>query len=138
MADKIAQILTALAVMMLAAVVFVAGLGFLAAAAYSWLATTLPAAAAAAIVGVGSLVLALLLLMLARAMSRPRTAASRPASGESEPSGPDTAMRLGEQLGPLVRRNWKAATAGAFAIGLVLGVSPRARRALSEAVRKQL
>ena len=147
MADKIAQLLTALAVLCLAAVVFLGGLGFLSAAAYSALAETLQPAAAAAIVGAGCLVLAILLLQVARAVTRPKARPAPAASDSAAPAGApkgtagaefEEAARLGAAVAPLIKRNWKTATLGAFATGLVLGVSPRARRALSDLIRKQL
>jgi hypothetical protein len=144
MADRIAQALTAMAVLLLAAVVFLAGLGFLAVAAQGWLATQMPGYAATAVVGGGLLVLTILLLLMARSAARPPAQSKRPAStgaGARPASGDerlDAAARLGEQLGPLVRRHWKATGAAAFAVGLLLGASPRARRALIDAVRDQL
>jgi hypothetical protein len=144
MADRIAQALTAMAVLLLAAAVFLAGLGFLAVAAQGWLATQLPGYAATAVVGAGLIVLTFLMLLVARSAAQPgakptrRTAAETP---DAAPAGDDrlaAAARLGEQLGPLVRRHWKATGASAFAFGLILGASPRARRALIDAVREQL
>lgn len=147
MADKFAQALTAMAVLLLAAVVFLGGLGFLAAAAHAWLATQMTAAAAAAVVGAGGVVLALLMLLVARSTMQPKAKPRQSGSAASNPSGPSAGaaedplaavQRLGEQAGPLLARHWKGATAGAFAVGVILGVSPRARRALIDAIRRQL
>lgn len=143
MADLISRALIAVAIMTLAAVAFLAGLGFLAAAAYSALADIIPPAAAAAAVGGGCLLIALLLLLIARASARPpRKSASGGAAPESGAgagtSSFDSAARLGAEAGPLIRKNWKVATGGAFLIGLILGISPRARRALGDAMRDQL
>lgn len=141
MADQIARALTAVAVMTLAAIAFLAGLGFLAAAAYSALANLMPPAAAAAVVGGSCLLIALLLLLVARASAWPSRratgAGAAPHSGAGT-SGFEAAARLGAEAGPLIRKNWKVVTGGAFLIGLLLGISPRARRALGDAVRDQL
>lgn len=142
MADRLARALTAVVIMTLAAIAFLAGLGFLAAAAYSALANLMPPAAAAAVVGGSCLLIALLLLVVARASARPprRPAGNGtpPESGADATAGFETAARLGAEAGPLIRKNWKAATGGAFLIGLILGISPRARKALSDALRDQL
>lgn len=140
MADRITQALTVLVVALLAGVVALAGLGFFAAALYMALATLVPPAGAAALTGVAALVLALLLLLLCRTMVKPKVRPQTPPP-EGQPDaahGLEDAMRLGADLAPLVRRNFRVVAGAAFVGGLVLGISPRARRALRDAVRDQL
>ncbi len=138
MHDQAARALTALAVLCLAAVVGLAGLGLLIAALYLLLAAVMPPAAAAAISGLLSLLVAAGLLLLCRGLVAPRP---RGATPESSGTGTgDLAMlkELGDSLTPILRRHLAAATATAFFAGLVLGVSPRARRYLWRVIDRHL
>ncbi|WP_440997425.1 hypothetical protein [Arhodomonas sp. SL1] len=134
MGDVLARALTALAVATLAAVVGIGGLGFFAYAAYTALALITPPAVAAALVGLLCLFVTALLLLVVRSVVHPpprRPSASAPGA-EGRPQDTELAALLGRQAGSFVRSNFREAAGVAFVSGLILGVSPRARRALRD------
>lgn len=135
----LSQGILALAVATLAALVGIAGLGFLAAAGYLGLREVLPPAAAAAASGAVLLLVTLILLLTARSVMRPPP----PPRVVEEPTQPPPAnefealFRLAEQAAPQARRHVPLMAGATFAAGFVLGLKPEARRALWRMVTKQ-
>ncbi|WP_193725715.1 hypothetical protein [Ferruginivarius sediminum] len=139
MRERLAQVLTGLAVVCLALTVFLGGLGFLIAAGYLALAEVLPPAAAAALTGLGALLLAVLLLVVARAVMLPRRHRASPTEAETgEAKTGRASSGLGAALVPLLRENLALTIGSVFAAGVILGVSPRARRTLWNIIERQL
>jgi hypothetical protein len=139
MRERLAQVLTGLAVICLALTVFLGGLGFLIAAVYLALAEVLPTAAAAALTGLGALLLAVLLLVVARVVMLPRRRRATPTEAEAGDTKTGRASDgVGAALVPLLRENLALTLGTVFAAGLILGVSPRARRTLWNIIERQL
>jgi len=133
MIDRLTHLLLGLTFALLGVLVGLGGLGMLAAALYQVLTGFVPPAAAAAIVGVLALILMALLFLFARALA----ATPRPSRGGGESNGDVSALSgLITDVEPILRRHGTAVAGGAFAAGLVLGISPRARRALWRLVAK--
>ncbi|MCS4505948.1 hypothetical protein KBTX_00816 [wastewater metagenome] len=130
--EALARALTAMLIAGFATFFALGGLGFLAAAAYMALTSVMSPAAAGAVVGVGGLIVAALLVLSLRSLARApqRTGEARDrADGDM---GVDAAARLGEDLATAIRSNRKTAAGAAFAAGVILGVSPRARHAVRD------
>jgi hypothetical protein len=128
------RILGSLFVLGLAGVFAIGGLGFLGAALYMVLTTWLPPAGAAGACGLVGFVVAFVLLLVARGRGGDGdagTSAGTPAGATPPAREPDAVLGdLVRTALPKLRRNAPAVAGGAFAVGLVLGVSPRARRGL--------
>lgn len=124
-----------LIVVLLAALLVLAGLGFLGAALYLALVAILPAPAAAAICGVVAIAIALAMLLILR--DRP-AGKSAPSTADRGASPETTAADLAANLPRLIKQRAWAAVGGAFAIGLVFGVSPRVRRAAGRLAERLL
>ena len=103
------------------AVLLVAALGFLLAAAHSWLAERLGGAASAAIIGGVLLVVGLLLILFASRFVEQSTARGRPASEIADDLG-DSATRgvAPSKVSPFSNPLVQAASL-AFLVGIVLG-----------------
>jgi len=133
MPEMLRRILGSLFFLALAGVFAVGGLGFLGAALYILLTTWLPPAGAAGVCGAVGFVLAFILLLIARGGSGDdgEARANKSEPDKSAEREPDAILRdvLGKAL-PRIRRNATAIAGGAFAVGVVLGVSPRSRRGL--------
>ena len=115
----------------LAGVFAVGGLGFLGAALYIVLTTWLPPAGAAGVCGGVGFVIAFVLLLIARGGGD--GGKSAPAKTESGPTEQEPEAVVRDMIAkavPKLRRNAPAIAGGAFVAGIVLGVSPRARRGL--------
>jgi hypothetical protein len=116
----------------LAGVFAIGGLGFLGAALYLLLTIWLPPTGAAGVCGLIGFVVAFLLLLIARGGSGGNGKSSKtktePATAEREPEA--VLHDMATKALPRLRRNAPAIAGGAFAVGVVLGVSPRARRGL--------
>lgn len=136
------RILGSLFLLGLAGVFALGGLGFLGAAAYMGLTRWLPPEAAAGICGGAGFLIALGLLLLARSGGgsgerTPRSPRAREDRGDTR--APDAVARdLASKLLPALRRRAPAAAAGAFVVGVVLGISPRARKGLWRVVGRLL
>jgi len=127
MIDRLTHLLLALTCVLLGVLVGLGGIGLLAAALYQVLLDVVPPAAAAAVLGAVVLLLMGLLFLLARALAAP------PERGREQAGGRDDAPGLTpliEEALPALRKNAPAVALGAFVAGAVLGVSPRARKAL--------
>lgn len=134
---QVGRAFVALALAIVAAVIGIGALGFFAYALHLALTTIMSEIAAAAVVGLIALVLMGLLLLIARELLRPPRPASPPPA--SEPGGgsnvSEAAGHIAEAVGaltPYVRRNFREAAGIAFVAGLIMGVSPRARRAIMD------
>lgn len=128
MGDVLERVLGALAVAILAAVVGVGGLGFLAYAGYAALTLVMPPAVAGALMGLFCLLVSALLFLACRGVARSRS--RRDAGGGN--GNAEVAALLGRYAGGAVRSHFREAAGIAFVSGLVLGISPRARRALRD------
>ncbi|MBL8660071.1 MAG: phage holin family protein [Rhodospirillales bacterium] len=143
MNEIITRLATSIALMVLAAIVMLAGFGFLLAAFYLGLLRFIEPPMAALAVGFSAFMVALILLLIARRSSRPRRrplvrrpsdgmayAAEIPgeASGGLEAEAVDLGMRLASDGRRLLRSHAKGAALTALCAGLVVGVSPRLRR----------
>lgn len=136
MRERLARALAGLAALALGLAAVLAGLGFLLAAVYLALGEVWPPAAAAAATAVVALIAAGVLILLARALARPPRA---PRTGDEAADEPRRdATGLGSVLGPLAREHFPAAAGATFLAGLVLGLSPRARRALWRVIQRNL
>jgi len=114
--------------LLLAAILALAGLGFLVGALYLALTTVLAPPMAAALCGVVALLLSLLVLLAVRRRARPgsrRDTTARPT--DDGPASGDPGGLVAAWL-PALRTHAPQLAAGAFAVGVVFGVSPRARR----------
>jgi len=128
MSDILERVLGAFAVAVLAAVVGVGGLGFLGYAGHAALTLFMPPAVAGALMGLFCLLLSALLLLACRGVARPR---ARPDSAGGS-GNTELAALLGRYAGGAVRDHFREAAGIAFVSGFVLGISPRARRALRD------
>ncbi|SDF69285.1 hypothetical protein SAMN05216241_10230 [Limimonas halophila] len=133
MVDRLTHVLLGLTFALLGVLVGLGGIGLLAAALYQVLAGMVPPAAAAAILGVLALILMAILFLLARAFTAPRKPA-KPSSAGGDDIG--TLLALFRDLQPTLRKHAPAVAGGAFAAGVVLGISPRARKALWDLITK--
>ena len=127
-----------------------AGLGFLASAAYLALHSVVPPAGAAALCGLAALGLAMLVLLLARGRHKAPAQAAKSPDTTARAGTPDSGttpspdplaldpLALATRWLPYLRRQGPALAGGAFAAGLVLGISPRARRAAGRALNRWL
>jgi len=101
--------LLALVLMLLAALLLLAGLGFLLLGAYQSLAAELPSWQAGGLVALGTLLVCVLLLGLAGRQGRRRASPPRPdrsASGRRDPAGPEhDAVEAGAAAGEMLRRH---------------------------------
>lgn len=132
---QLTRALVAMVFALLAAIVGVGGLVYVGYALYLALAEVMANATAAAIVGGIALLLMALLLVFARAMLRPPKPPSPPPATSREGGGSvsEAATHFAnaiDALTPYVRRNFREAAGVAFVAGFIMGVSPRARRAI--------
>lgn len=108
------------------------GAAFLAVASYLALLAVLAPALAALVTGAGALLLALAIMLLSRPILHRRPPPKPvPAQGVER----ELAMVLGRGLSAWITQHPGGATAGAFATGLISGMSPRARRLLLNLLR---
>tara|TARA_R110002167_G_scaffold270957_3_gene477508 strand:+ start:273 stop:698 length:426 start_codon:yes stop_codon:yes gene_type:complete len=113
----------------------VIGIGFLLAGCYLALAAQIGPAGAALAVGAGALALVGLALALAlRRGAAPRRARATHAATASSASQDELLTRTGVELAESLAANPRQAALLAFGIGVVLGVSPKARDILNEVV----
>ena len=134
------QAMSATALLAVAVLVGVTGLGFLFAALYLALVEVIPPAGAAIATGVVALLLALVLALQARSAIAPRP---KPRDGaDAEAGSADTAVLasqlgrlLGESTSQSLRTNAPRAALIALAAGFAVGVSPRLRRSLLKLLR---
>lgn len=140
MNELVTRFVAGVVLMTLAAIVMLAGLGFLLAALYLGLLRYLDPAAAALAVGLAAFLLALVLMLIARrsSRSRRRPLPRRPGLGvipgevevEVEAGAAELGMRLANEGQRLARSHAKGAALTALCAGLAVGISPRLRRAL--------
>lgn len=139
MKGTVIQALSGLMLLCFSVLLGMVALGFLIAGLYLLLTEWLAPAGAAAATGGVVLLAALLMLLICRALAAPRRR-SPPQSQEDELSRllQDAAgmQRLTRQLEGTVKRHKPLFTAGSFAIGFYLGVSPEARQALGKALKE--
>jgi hypothetical protein len=132
----ISRLVTGVALMIVALIVMLTGLGFLFAALYLSLARVIEPAVAALAVALAAFLTALILLLIARRSGRPRRRSLRvqPAVGAAPGAIEDSAAEFGMALAGEGRRLLKShaisAAATALCAGLIVGISPRLRRAL--------
>lgn len=119
-----------------AVVAALAALGavFVAIAAYLALSTLLAPPLAALVTGAGSLLLAGLVALLARHAPHDTPPPAPSASGGAMEK--ELALLLGRGVAGWIAQHPRSAAAGAFATGVVSGMSPRARRTLIGLLRE--
>ncbi len=126
------------AVCLVAVIVALGGLVFLSMALYLQLSLSMTSALAAFVTGCVALAVAALLWLVARASVGSRARRRAPDRDRLSGEGPDVlATEAGLLLGEFLRRGrgrGSLLAAGAFAAGLVLGLSPRARRVLGDLI----
>jgi divalent metal cation (Fe/Co/Zn/Cd) transporter len=130
---------TRIALVMIAALLALAGAGFLLAALYLALTEIASPPLAALLAGVIALVAAAIPVLVLRFRGRRGRQAAPSASGQererdaSEPAA--MASALGAELGLWVDRNSRTAVAGALLAGVFLGASPKARSELRKLLK---
>jgi len=142
MNDIVGRLVTSIMLMVLAAIIMLAGLGFLFAALFMTLTEYTSPEAAAAAVGLAAFLVALVLILLARRRRprrryalRPQQALGATSSGQLEADAAALGLRLADEGGRLARSHAKGAAVTALCAGLVVGISPRLRRALWRSLR---
>ncbi len=139
MKETVIQALSALVLLCFSVLVGMVGLGFVIAGFYLLLTNWLPPAGAAAATGGLLLLATLVMLLICKALANSSHRPSQEAPPD-ELSGlfqnAASAQRLTRQLESTVREHKPLFTAGSFAVGFYLGVSPEARRALGAALRE--
>lgn len=122
----------------LAMLVAFAGIGFLAFGIYGLIATSLPAWAAAMIVGGGLLVMVALVIAIAVFKATRSNRKSKRESDSNQKIEDELATILGEQATRWTRKNTNMALLGALAAGALLASSPGSRKTLYIAARPLL
>ena len=130
---------TRLALVMIAALLALAGAGFLLASLYLALTEIASPPAAALLTGVIALVAAAIPILVLRFRGRRGGAAapSSSAQGRERDASDPTAMAnaLGAELSAWVDRNSRTAVAGALLAGVLFGASPKARSELRKLLK---
>ena len=130
---------TRIALVMIAALLALAGAGFLLAALYLALTQIAGPPLAALLAGVIALVAAAIPVLVLRFRGRRGGETAPPSSGQGRESGASEpaamASALGAELGLWVDRNSRTAVAGALLAGVFLGASPKARSELRKLLK---
>lgn len=141
MQETVAQMLASLALLCFSVLLGLVSVGFLVAGLYLWLQTQVEPAAAAAITGAVLLALTLIMLMICKSVAAPRRREADPGS-EKAPEDDISALlddvtnlrKASKNAEAIIRNHFPIAAASTFSLGFYLGVSPDARKQLSDLI----
>lgn len=141
MQETVAQMLASLALLCFSVLLGLVSVGFLVAGLYLWLETQLDPAAAATITGAVLLALTIIMLMVCKSVASPRKRLVD-TGHEKAPEDDLSALlndvtnlrKASKHAEAVIREHFPVAAASTFTLGFYLGVSPDARRQLSDLV----